>query len=1079
LAPDFRQKGIGQSLEQPGRILNPSPGIEPINRLRQSENAPDNEAINYNKNSKKPGSDKKAEAKPKPLQRLGKSLGKHKKAFGFGAFGILAGGGMFIISMVMLGPMAVIHAGEYVDDIAVKGIEAVNLARTTRNIAKSTKVVQLGQRISTAVSDVRAGISAAISNTRVGMATTKLVSTSFGKSLAKGGMELTDEGYTFAKGTSERIIEKMRKVGNFTKEVLEDGRTILKFENVAARGNALKSSRLALQAAVKARIGTAVTSLINKSTVLTSMLARIEKVKSLLIDLHPIKKLTKIIKSTKLVGAITEKVTNMKKTVAEFIETKIRNKSRDLAGKIAGKFAKSTVGKAAKAIGRVALRTATTIAKFLPAIGFIASFVFELWTRRSDDVSLNANLNIAAGKAMEIQATASQIKSGDFPTESAEIPDGVLGPTDSEEPGEPAQEIGLFVEANLYRETETVYVPEDSSCSGLFTTWQEYIHKDEDDKTAEQEAEHKDALMNCLDAAGETDESVETYAYDFWDSPYVKHEQGDENYQTHESLTGYNQAGDKVANAADYVPTELLPETYKDAAIGWAKDILNSLIASVIVVSPDMFEEEDTNTLDVDTANPGEIGSIVTVGARAQANSRALSAGGHSYEEGTAQAVAIENTRKQYIQDEFKAKPLLARLFDVSDYKSAVVTLAHNSGWNITDPSIGNQLKNVAKTFAKLPNLIASSFNKMSYAGASGASNFYGFGVVGYTEEDLAALPDYDVAADGVVNFFSEIKQGQLPKVGVEEITSDGRILYKEDTDADKIDISAKSTDLLANGSHNVTLCDDGSFVWEDDYPCYSEIVHDEKEKVVGGKVQRDGDGDAIMEETDVILVGPTSYTTDQLVRAYLLDYPLLTASAAESWKEDVDDADLTDEERAMLSKHLEEAMQDMGISTASGSTDGQDDKAIAEQLLKMASDGEMTMLTLMCPNGQSVRNDFQYIADNGHAHYFNNGNCSGPDTQVTLAEGLMQFILTSAQKIHDAGMTLSVNALVASHSVNGGNHPAGKAVDFGCPAGKTAECQTILDSVGAELGFSAKVSYENYLTDPSSTHAHFSTMGN
>jgi hypothetical protein len=174
--------------------------------------------------------------------------------------------------------------------------------------------------------------------------------------------------------------------------------------------------------------------------------------------------------------------------------------------------------------------------------------------------------------------------------------------------------------------------------------------------------------------------------------------------------------------------------------------------------------------------------------------------------------------------------------------------------------------------------------------------------------------------------------------------------------------------------------------------------------------------------------------------------------------------------------------MRDMNIMSGASQAVAVDteDSTAAEKLLQMEASGELALTTWSCVDeGGSVRNDIQYIADNGNAHYYENGNCSSPDTQVSLADGLMQFILAAAEKLRDNSMVLTISSLVASHGApDGGNHPRGAAVDLVCPSGQGSDCQTLLDQVGAQFGFSAQVGNENYLLDPNSTHAHFSNTG-
>jgi hypothetical protein len=707
----------------------------------------------------------------------------------------------------------------------------------------------------------------------------------------------------------------MKKAGKFVDEgalVFKDGKVVLKFKEGASVAEKYKAFKLALKSGVKSRALGVADTLINKSSVLSSMRSRINGVVNKLLDFHPIKKLTQIIKDTKFVeGAI-----KTKKMLTGFIKSKARAIADRALDTVAGKAAKEAAGKVGKALGKVfkAFKVVGSVAsKALPIIGLVANFAFEMFMRRGFDTDFQTNLNIAAGKAMDIQATASQIKSGVFPTETEPAEDVDLE-TEETEDGQPMQDIGLFSEANLYRETETVNVPEDSACYDEFTEYQEYMSQPEDDRDEIEERGLSQDVDNCLIAEGENYDDAGNFAYSFWDSPMVKHELGDPNFQTHDSLK----------TAGFDVPPELLIENYDEGSRDQLlKDIANSLIATFVIVSPDMFEDTD-DVLDTETANPTQVGSITTPGAISSANATNLAAGGHSRAEGSSQAGEMRTTAKQFVQDEFNAKPLLARLFDVTDYRSAVVTLAHNSGWDTSDSSIGTQLKNVAKTFAMLPNLIASSFNKASYA-ASGASStdFYGFGLVGYTDEELNALPDYDVAADGIIKYHSEIDQGKLKDLGVKEITEDGRITYQSDTDAKNLDVRAEKESFLTHGQpeHVVHLCEDGSFIWDDettgeDDPriaeCYTDTVYDEDEST-------DDDGNIVMTENKKhVIVGKATYKTDDMVRAYLLDYPLMMAAAAEDWQDSINEAfegeeDAADQ-RSELSKEMDEAMVDMGI---------------------------------------------------------------------------------------------------------------------------------------------------------------------
>ena len=877
--------------------------------------------------------------------------------------------------------------------------------------------------------------------------------------------------------TIVRMTKKVAKSAKAT-DAIKDGKTFIKNNKQINSVSKFVSGKLT---AVKgAEAVSKITSFSNKVSSMTSRVA--ERVNKIL-DFHPMKKLTSIIKSTKL----GRRAILLKKMAARFIKKKIKAVAAKAAAATAGRIAVTVAGKISSLVkaDKGAFKGFTTFLKASgvgTTLGYIASFAFELAIRRMSAVSFETNLGIAAGKSQEFTAVASQMKSGDFPTTTEMAEDGELEEDETEEDGVPAQELGLFVEANLYQEAEVVNVPEDSQCYAEY----ENTPKDGDDEeeNAQAWAEYDERVKGCLDAIeGDADGHIETQSFSFWDATMVKHELGDPAYQTHESLT-----------KSTSVPPQLIAGTYDKKLTEYT---VNSLIATVAFgFAPDMFGfGSDDGALDLDSSNPTVIGNGVTAGARSLSNTRMATSGGYSYDEGSKEAIAINNARKQYVQDEFNARPLYARLFDVEDYKSAVVTLARESGWNTADPSIGTQLKNVAKTFAKLPTLIASSLNKLSYAGASGtSSDFYGFGIVGFTEKQLEEFPDFEIAADGIIKYHSEIKKDNLKYSGIADITESGRVTYKEDTDAKDLDIRArKAKPLGGDTEYGVTICDDGSFVWDDEDPdgtiaaaCFTETIV-EKKAVNQSSDSRIASTDLTdLSDDDIaefVVAGHTSFTVDEMVRTYLLDYPIMMSAAASDYKENIDEFDLSDEDKSDISKQLDEAMRDMGIMTGAASAtpvDG-DNQTIAEQLLEMQKRNELKMKDWSCVQGSSVKKDIEYIAENNRARYFKNGNCSSPDTKVDLAEGLMKFIIAAAEKMKENDMVLTIYSLVASNGAPDDDdldHSKGRAVDLVCPSGKESECQKLLDEVGAEYGMSALIESENYLLDPNSTHAHFSVAG-
>jgi hypothetical protein len=900
------------------------------------------------------------------LQRIGKLFGKHKKASIAAASGGLIGGTMAIFGGMMSGPMSIVHTGEFVGRIADALHDSIGITRLVRDVAKGTRIASTVANAKTAVK-----------NSRVGRAAT-VMSRAYEQTLKKTGMEIIKDssgkmvGIALREGTSARNIQKLKKAGKFGEEVTLLGRTVLPFAEGAKGVDKFKSMNSALKVGAKMQIGA---KLIEKTGKVGSIVSRIIGVVNKLRDFHPIKLLTGIIRTKVAGSAIGKGTIQIGKMLGNFAKNRALGIAERAGASIAGQAAKKlaeTIGeKLAKVAANTVFKGITKVLGFTgpgAIIGFAVGFAFELFIRRLEYVSFEANLNIAGGYAGEVQSWSDQIKSGDFPTETkypddakwSEITVGIPLPENPEEeyePGEPMQEAGLFVEANLY--SETPVMAENSACSYIRPP----ADNDDEEKYQEEHDKYLDDVNACIDNLDDDEADQvwgESSVSNFWDCVMVNHETDPKNPLYQQRGLYINQAITPDGKLVDIdedtpapagsknfvgdVPYQLISDNYSPDD-GWAGDVINAAIAALpynfVGAAPDMFENKD-GALDTTTATPRTKGCIAVVGAKALSNTKLLTAGGYSYAEGSDEAKEMETARRQFVQDEFNAKPLLARLFDVSDYQSAVVTLAHNSGWDTSNSSIGTQLKNVAKTFALLPNLIISSLNKVSYASAAtNSSDFYGFGTVGYTEAQLDAMPDYDVAADGVIEYHSDIKPDQLSRLGIEEISTNGRVKYREDTNAKDLDVSAKNSNEIASGEHGVTLCDnddiDYTFVWDDnDDPdksveeCFSgnTVYGESYERDADGKIMLDDDGDEIMvENTNIVIAGHTSYTTDQMVRTYLLDYPQIMAAAADGYRELCDDIeDAADKaacknEKDEASTYLDEAMQDMGVMTGSENT--------------------------------------------------------------------------------------------------------------------------------------------------------------
>jgi len=115
----------------------------------------------------------------------------------------------------------------------------------------------------------------------------------------------------------------------------------------------------------------------------------------------------------------------------------------------------------------------------------------------------------------------------------------------------------------------------------------------------------------------------------------------------------------------------------------------------------------ESSDLDWITSSPEEKGNIAAYGAYYNAQLTGVQDGGVILTPSQQTAWNIETNT--YLAEQFNQKPLLAKLFDPTDYRSMVATLGHSAN---VDPDGGffTQLANTAKMFGALPNLAFASF---------------------------------------------------------------------------------------------------------------------------------------------------------------------------------------------------------------------------------------------------------------------------------------------------------------------------------------------------------------------------------
>ncbi|MCL2173838.1 hypothetical protein FWH58_00850 [Candidatus Saccharibacteria bacterium] len=133
--------------------------------------------------------------------------------------------------------------------------------------------------------------------------------------------------------------------------------------------------------------------------------------------------------------------------------------------------------------------------------------------------------------------------------------------------------------------------------------------------------------------------------------------------------------------------------------------VMNAIGPAMEMIAPQLDGED----IDWITVPPEVKGNIAAYGASYNAQLIGVSDGGVALN--SSQAMAWKAETNLYLAEQFAAKPLLAQLFDPTDYRSMVATLGRNADIN-PNGGLRTQLANTAKMFAVLPGLAFSSFLK-------------------------------------------------------------------------------------------------------------------------------------------------------------------------------------------------------------------------------------------------------------------------------------------------------------------------------------------------------------------------------
>ena len=127
------------------------------------------------------------------------------------------------------------------------------------------------------------------------------------------------------------------------------------------------------------------------------------------------------------------------------------------------------------------------------------------------------------------------------------------------------------------------------------------------------------------------------------------------------------------------------------------------------------------NPVSLATAIPIVWGAVGMFGSFFMASNQGVQTGGHALTDSETSELNLENRR--YLAWQNDRKPILARLFDPSDYNSSLNQIARAAQLNVGDQSLGTQIANVFKAFTSAPSIIATASNQLiggnAYAAAS------------------------------------------------------------------------------------------------------------------------------------------------------------------------------------------------------------------------------------------------------------------------------------------------------------------------------------------------------------------------
>lgn len=201
------------------------------------------------------------------------------------------------------------------------------------------------------------------------------------------------------------------------------------------------------------------------------------------------------------------------------------------------------------------------------------------------------------------------------------------------------------------------------------------------------------------------------------------------------------------------------------------------------------------NPVALTSAIPIVWGAIGMFGSFFMAGTQSIQTGGTALSGEQTSELNLENRR--YLAWQNDRKPILARLFDPSDYNSSLNQIARAAQLNVGDQSLGTQIANVFKAFTSAPSIIATASNQLIGGNAYAAASVdYGVPMIAWDSSTMN-----EVLSDDRYNIYDNANRAIELLKNDDPNSGDGYHAYAKRCLAVSIDTDDYSVEPLENSN--------------------------------------------------------------------------------------------------------------------------------------------------------------------------------------------------------------------------------------------------------------------------------------